>query len=259
MTPNDNLKIYLRSYIDKDVSDGFTLSGDFVSPENATDRSKTTYCATSGLGTDGDSADFEVDMLTDRDVGSFALKSNLKTFNVYYWDGAAYQLLAAYSANADEFLVFDAWPSNVTTQKIKITATHTITADEEKKIYLFDITKSIASLEPEKIKIERDHAKANFTNIYSGSVQVVKYPNHPKVKIDLSFKNLQGAKYTAYDLLKSQSLTDSFIVYLYMTDDYTLQGPESWHLVNDITGREESPGGNNFASGVVGDVNLREC
>lgn len=254
--PNTTAKTFYRSFIDQDLS-GYALSGDFSSNANVTDRLKNTYAITSGKGTDGDSADFIADMQFDRVIDTIMLKSNLKTFTIYYWDGLAWQSKKVYSANTSEFLVIDF--SEFTTSKIKITATHTITADEEKKIYLLEITKSIGELVPQDIDIDQDYSVEGMDNVYGGNIQVVKYPNYPKIRARLTFEHLKDSSYTTYAALKAQRRIDAYIVYLYFSDTVALLGEEAWYLVNDTASFLSSPTQSYVDNGIDGKLDLREC
>lgn len=253
--PNNAFKFYYRSYCDKDVT-GYTLSGDFNSAANATDRNRLTSAITSGDDTDGDSVDFIVDMNYDRDVDTIILKSNLKTFTIYYWDGAAYQTLQAYAANTDEFIALAV--TEQSTSRIKITATHTITANEEKKIYQLEITKKITEMNAEETKISKSWQGAGFPNLYGGSVRITKYPNHGKVTIKLAWEHLAGADFTAYDTLKNQLLIDVYSIYAYFSDTYNLLNVEAYYLVNDLRKYKADPTTEAMPGGVSGEMDLRE-
>lgn len=254
---NSTIKAYYRSYIDQDI-DGYTLSGDFTSAANVTDRLKTTYAITSGFGTDGVSAEIIADMTTDRSVDTVMLKSNFKNFIIYKWTGAAWSAIETYWNNANENLIVFSFTA-FDTQKIKIACTETIVANQEKKIYLLEITKTIGEITPQKIDIEQDYQEKDLDNIYGGSIQVIKYPNYPKVKIDLSFKNLQSSDYTVYALFKAMRKIDSYVVWVYFSDDYALLGPNAWYLVNDLSPFESTPSENHLSAGVEAKIKLREC
>lgn len=253
---NDKAYFYYRSYCDTDVT-GYTLTTDYENATNANDRNKLTYAITSGSGTDGDSVDYEIDMQYNRDVDTIVLKSNLKTFTIYYWDGLAYQSFTSYASNASGFLVISL--TEQSTSKIKITATHTITANEEKKIYNIEVTKLIVSMYIQDLGIDKEWPKVDFNNIYGGAIQVVKYPNHGKVDINLSFSNLTGADYTAYNTLKNKRLIDAYAVYIYYSDTFTLLNSEAYYLVNDKSDYKADPSSPTMASGVSGKMRLVEA
>lgn len=257
MAVNETAKIYLRSYIDCDAT-GYTLSGDFTPTANTIDRNKNTYAITSGKETDGESCDFIADMEFDREIDTIVLKSNLLAFTIYYWNGASYVELETYTDNAEEFLVIEF--RGIISSKIKITATHTITANEEKKLYMVEITRALGDMTFEKkVSIKKAHEVVSFKNIYGGTVQVVKYPNYGKVEISCEFESLYGDNYTMYQLLKEQRLIDAYNVYLYFSDDFDLLGKEAFYLVSDVSDFESSPFTDVVSLGITGLFEWHEC
>lgn len=262
--PNSTAKFYYRSFIDQDV-DGYTLSGDLTPTTRINDRRKNTYAYTDETGTgDGTAEQFTADMSYDRAIDTIFLKSNFKTFIVYYWNEDAtgtgedeWTEITSYSTNTDEFLVisFD----EIETKKIKIECTHTISANDEKKIYLCEITKYIDELNLESIKIKQQYEKRKFTNIYGGTIQVTKYPNRGKVSIDLLWNNMTATDYAVYENLKDLFLIDALNVYIYFSDDYSLLGEEALYLVNDISDIEASPASDTLSAGVDAEMELEEC
>jgi hypothetical protein len=262
--PNNTAKFYYRSYIDEDLT-GYAFAGAFTNTTNVNDRRKNTYAITSGLGTDGDSADFEADMLTERSFDTIFLKSNLKTFTIYYWDenetgtgGSGYVELTSYASNTSDWLAIDLGQTIYAT-KLKIVGTHTITASEEKKIHILEITSYINEINIEKIKIEQMFEREDFKNIYGGSVQIVKYPNRGKTQIDLSWGNMSASDYAVYIAIKQQSLIDAVVIYLYYSDDYDLLDDEALYLVNDIEDKLSTPASETMTAGVDGKMKLLEC
>jgi hypothetical protein len=257
---NQQMKCYWRSYIDRDVT-GWVLTGDLLSTENLQDRNKNTYSGTDGANDDTTTITEEFDMDWERDVEVFVLKSNLKEFNLQYWNGSAWSHFSpqvSYTTNTEEFLIITL-PSSVSTSKIKITATKTILADEEKKIYMFEITKGLATLDIGDIKILQRVEKDTFKNIRGGSVQVIRYPVYSKVKISITKSNLTSSNYTAYETLKNHLLIDSYSIYLYYSDSITLLGKEAYYLVNDAEDFVSSPETDTLAAGVGGKLKLEEA
>jgi hypothetical protein len=257
---NTKAQFYYKSYIDGDV-DGYSLNGDFGSTENMLDRNVNTYSITNGKDDDTLTATEEFDMKFDRTVGAFALRSNLKEFYLQYWDGSAWVSFSpaiSYTTNDKSFLLM-VLSTNITTSKIKLVATKTITADEEKKIYQFEITAKIAELYLESLEIEESWKKKKFETIYGGSVLITRYPNYGKTKMLLKFKNLAGTDYTAYKLLKNKMLVDSYNVYLYLSDDYDLFGEGAYYLVNDKAVFESIPAIPSLTAGIEGKLDLEEC
>lgn len=256
--PNNKAKFYYRSYIDQDV-DGYTLSGDIVPTTNINDRRKNTYATSDSTGTgDGTSEEFVADMLYDRTVDTIFLKSNFKTFTVSTWNGVGWDVAATYASNTEDMLKISI--TSVSTQKIKIACTHTITADDEKKIYLCDITQYINELSLEGIGVEQDHAKVNYENIYNGSVQITKYPNRGKVSINLDWANMSTTDYIIYSNLKSLFVSgNALLIYLYFSDSYDLLDNESVYLVNDLAAKDSTPKDTSMSAGVKTSMKLREC
>jgi len=264
MAANSKAKFYYRSFIDQDV-DGYALSGDFTPTASVNDRRKSTYAETDTTGTgDGTSEEFIADMLTERTIDTIFLKSNLKTFNVWMWSenetgtgGEGWELVTAYTVNAAPFLCisFD----DIVTSKIKIEATHTITANEVKKIYLLEITQLIGELNVEKSDIVQKYERESWRNIYGGSVQVVQYPNRGKTEIALSWSNMTAADYAVYSAIKAQTLIDAVLIYFYFSDDFDLMDSAGLYLVNDLEEKEATPSAETASAGVSGKMKLVEC
>lgn len=263
--PNSVAKFYYRSFIDQDV-DGYTLSGDLTPTANVNDRRKDTYAASDSTGTgDGTSEEIVADLQTERAIDTIFLKSNFKTFAVYYWEdegtgttgGGDYYEITSYATNASDFLEISF--TEINTSAIKIVCTHTIIANEEKEIYTLEITQSLGELNIEKIDQEQAHERENYKNIYGGSIQVVKYPNRGKASINLSWDNMSTADYAIYATLKTQSLIDAYLVYFYFSDDYDLLDDEALYLVNDIEDKKATPSSEALTAGVKGEMKLREC
>ena len=255
--PNSTAKFYYRSYIDQDL-DGYSLSGDLTPTTNINDRRKNTYATSDETGTgDGTSEEFIADMLTERTVDTIFLKSNFKTFTVYTWNGSDYDTAATYTSNTSDFLEISI--TSATTSKIKIACTHTITADEEKKIYLCDITSYIGELYIEDIDIKQKHEFEDYKNIYGGSIKIVKYPNRGKVEIDLGWSNMSTTDYATYTTLKAAFLLDALLIYVYYSTTYDLLDDEALYLVNDLEHKDNSPASQTLSAGINTDMELLEC
>lgn len=264
MAVNTKAKFYYRSFIDQDI-DGYALSGDFAPTTSVNDRRKTTYAVTDETGTgDGTSEEFIADLLTERTIDTIFLKSNFKTFTVWMWSenetgtgGEGWEKITNYTANASAFLCisFD----DIITSKIKITVTHTITANEEKKLYSLEITQFIGEMDVEKINFKQNHERESWKNIYGGSVQIVQYPNRGKLDLKLSWENMTATNYAIYSAIKAQSLIDAFLVYLYFSDDFDLIDSSGLYLVNDVEEKDATPSAETLSAGVSGDMHLLEC
>lgn len=266
--PNSKAKFYYRSYIDQDL-DGYTITDDYDPTVNINDRRKDTVatsCKPPGHDTDGTEVSIVADMHTERAIDTIFLKSNFKTFTVYYLEdeatgstgGGDYYEITSYASNASDFLEISF--AEINTSAIKIVCTHTITANEEKEIYALEITQALGELSVELPKdMRKKHKRTDFENIYGGSVQVVKYPNRGKLKLDLAWDNMTTADYAIYAMLKTQSLIDAYLVYFCFSDDYDLLDDEALYLVNDIEEKEATPSSEAITAGVKGEMKLREC
>lgn len=252
--PNDKAKFYQRSYCDQDL-DGYSISGDYANDENINDRNKLTYASTTE-SSDGTSEDIIIDLVYNRSIDTIVLKSNLKTFTIYYWNGSSYSALETYASNDKGFILLEV--DEISTSSIKITATHTIIADEEKKIYMLELTKKITEMYIQDIDIKKVWESTNLKNIYGGAVQVIKYPNHGKVDISLSWKSLKYNEFIAYDTLKNYVLTDSFAIYLYFSDEFTLLNEEAYYLVSDLSDYDHKPSSAAITTGIDGEMELLE-
>lgn len=251
---NTVMKAYLRSFCDQDVT-GYSFTGDFNNIGNINDRKKQTYAITDGFNDDTLTATEELDLKFDRDIDTIVLSGNMKEFNIKKWDGGWVEIYST-TTNTDSFLVLSL--SSFTTDKLQVNVIKTMVADEEKQINILEVTQKLTEIELETFSVDKVYERKVFKNIYGGSIQVIKYPNYGKLQLDLSWDNLTGANYTAYKVLKDRMLIDSYIVYLYYTDDYDLLGKEAWHLVNDITEFESTPFTDIFGAGVKGIIKLRE-
>lgn len=214
------------------------------------------YGSESVANVDG-KVEFVADMTSERSINAIMIKSNLKDFDLWQWTGSAYVLVKQYTANTSEFILYEF--TAIASSKIKIIGRTTITAAQEKKIYLLEITKSIGEIQIPKPDIKQVMETADFKNLYGGSVKIVKYYNYPKVKINISPKNITGTDYTTYALLKAKAKLDAYIVYLYFSDTYALLGEEAWYLVNDLADYEETPSEQHLYAGIDGKLELAEC
>lgn len=259
--PNSKAEFYYRSYVDGDA-DGYTLSGDLLSTDNMLDRNVNTFSGTDGANDDTTTVTETFDMEWERSVDTFVLRSNLKDFDIQYWDGAAWQAFSpalTYTTNTKEFLLIQL-ASAVDTSKIKLTMTKTITADEEKKIYQFEITKKITEMYLEEISnLTREWKQVEFSNIYGKSILVVKYPNYGNMEITLNFTGLTDAEYTAYKTMKERRIIDSFNIYIYLSDTFEFLGEGAYYLVNDASGFKSPPSNTTIPGGVDGEMILKEC
>lgn len=257
---NSKAEFYLRSFCDGDI-DGHTESGDLLSPGNMLDRNKNTFASTTGSNDDTVTVTEEFDLGWKRDIDTFVLRSNLRQFDIQYWDGSAWQAFSpavSYVANTEIFLLINL-AFSVSTSKIKLTMTKTIAADEEKKVSQFEVTEKITDMYIETAEVSQSWQNKKLHNIYGGSILVTQYPNHGKINIGLKFKNLTGSDYTAYKLLKDRILIDSYSVYVYLSDTYELLGEDAYYLVNDHADFDSTPASTALTAGIDGKLDLREA
>jgi hypothetical protein len=252
---NNVMKVYNQSFSDFDL-ENYTLTTDYEDEENAIKRNRNYFAETSGKAGVAFEVDYDIDIKFDHDIDAVVLNSNLSAFKIFYYD-TDWRELVEFTDNAKEFLVYEF--STITANKIRVRATQTITPDEEKRINLIEITKKLCEIDIETIGIEKGWQRTNFDNVFGGSIQVVKYANHGKIAIDLSFKNLTGNNFLAYALIKSYSVIAPLNVYLYFSDTYELLNEEAWYLVNDISDYDGSPTGEALTQGCSGSLKLREC
>ena len=258
--PKSVAEFYYRSYIDGDV-DGYTLSGDLLNTDRMLDRNVNTFSGTDGSNDDTDTVTEIFDMGWQRSVDTFVLRSNLKDFDIQYWDGAAWQAFSPavlYIVNAEEFLLIQL-SAPVDTSKIKLTMTKTIVADEEKKIYQFEITKKITEIYLETIDVSQAWKQKELSNIYNGSIMVVNHPNYGKITMKLDFTGLTESEYTAYKTLKGRRIIDSYSIYVYLSNTFDFFGISAYYLVNDISDFESTPSSSAIDNGMDGEILLREC
>jgi hypothetical protein len=112
--------------------------------DNVRDRSNNTAWVTTG-SVDADNTTFELDFGEIKRIDSILLlKHNFKSYEIQYWDGAAYQDFATaidetVFADDNSFHQFTA----VETQKVLLTIRGTQIVDDEKKLYQFICTEEI--------------------------------------------------------------------------------------------------------------------
>ena len=153
---------------------------------------------------------------------------------------------------------FEELTTPVSARYIKINATATITANEEKKIYELVVTEKICALPVSAIStLEQKYSRVNYQNIVGGSIQIVLFPQSPKLHAVLDFKNLTS-RYAEYDALKDAFILDSCLVYLYYSDLIDQLGYAALYLVNDILEKSLPLSSEVLAAGVDGSLELLE-
>lgn len=129
-------KIYTKNYVNSD--DTITVDSGSGSIANIYDRDIDSQWASSGANNDA----VDVTMIITFYEGSAAvsrtidtllmLNHNIKAFDVYYWDGAAYQLWHSFTGQAATYTFFSL--SSQTTSIVKIVFHTTQSANQEKKV-----------------------------------------------------------------------------------------------------------------------------
>ncbi|MFA6582671.1 MAG: hypothetical protein WCS77_00085 [Elusimicrobiaceae bacterium] len=118
----------------------------------AFDGNKRTRWITSGEATDGDAVSIERDFQTNRVVRClFVYDTNISDIAFYYWNGTAYVefqdgVNCEIIKSTDYKHIYVEAAANITTAKIKITGSATLTANQEKYIGLFHSFKLLGAL-----------------------------------------------------------------------------------------------------------------
>lgn len=135
----------------------------------------------SGYGTGGSSdaglTTLEVDMTDEHDITDILLVNhNFKAYTIQYWDGAAYQNFStpiAETVNADTTTHHNF--TQVSTSKVKLIVQGTMTADQDKLLAQFIITKRIGQFVGEPlIKKPRQEKGRKVRKMLSGRANVTK-------------------------------------------------------------------------------------
>lgn len=134
-----------------DISNtGVTLTAsqgnDFI--EYVRNRSNKSAWMTSD-SVDSDNTTIEIDFVDERTITDIILvKHNFKSYTIQYWDGAAYQDFSTAIAETTNTAVTTHHVFNsVSTLKILLTITGTMTPDEDKYLYQFIVTENIGQLQ----------------------------------------------------------------------------------------------------------------
>jgi hypothetical protein len=113
----------------------------------ARNRANTSAWVTSG-SVDADNTTYELDFVDSKVIDTLILaKHNFKNYTFKYWDGAAYQDVSpavAVTNNTSETTSHSF--TSVETTKVKVTITGTMTANQDKFLYQFIVTKLLGEL-----------------------------------------------------------------------------------------------------------------
>lgn len=132
--------------------------GGTVTPSSGTstqwfafDGRKDTFWVTSGEGTDGDSVSLERDFQTSRTIDTlYIYNTNIDNIAYDYWNGASWTSITGSNAtitkSSDGMYIHIKLNSATATEKIRITGSNTIVADEEKKVGLVIATSELGQL-----------------------------------------------------------------------------------------------------------------
>jgi hypothetical protein len=148
--PGQGVKFFYKSYSDIVRLDlgqiTVTLNNNDVIKNFMLDRSNFTKWVSFGADDDTISVTMTVDFKVNRFISDFFLiNTNLKDFELEYWDGALWQSLIVETTNADT--IYHNQFTGVNTTMVRLTMNTTITADQEKQIGQFIITEQIGQLE----------------------------------------------------------------------------------------------------------------
>jgi hypothetical protein len=103
----------------------------------------------SGEGTDGNAVSIEVDYGVNRTFDCFYIyNTNIDDITGWYWNGSSWvEITATITKSADGRYIFIKLPAAVTAQKVKLTGSNTITANQEKTVTLFYTFEEIGQFE----------------------------------------------------------------------------------------------------------------
>lgn len=258
----DKMKFYYRNFIDCEL-DGFTFAGDFSDENNVADRDGNTVALTSGFNDDDLPADFDVIFGQSRTVDTIFLNSNGKNIHIKYSTTASGEDFqdftpALWYSTSETFLKLEV--TSVSVRRVRLTITGTQTIDDEKRIIEFIITKKITEMSlPEGGEFISKAKGTEIENIEGGTVIVFNTPTMQKMEINLTMNNWTGADYIAYALLKQRRLIDSYLVYAFLSETISHLGADALYLMSDISDDINTPSAPNFAAGIDGEIQLREC
>lgn len=259
--PNAFARFYCRSFCDLVFGSAFFAGSTDYSGASliyANDRDYSTCATTSGKNSDATAVEFIIDLGVLRNIDTVAFLSNLRDFEVSYSAaGSSYTNMEIVTDNDDAVHVTEIG-SPVSARYIKIYATATNPADQEKKIYEVAVTAKICDLPVSEITtLEQNYIRTSDFNLRGGSIQVVLFPQSPKFHAVIGFKNLVSL-YDSYDDLKDAFVLDACIIRLYYSDSIHQLGNESFYLVNDISQKSFPLSGNVLSAGVDGSIELME-
>lgn len=172
----NQIRFFDKSKCDLDASNCVATASQGVGFENlARNRSNDTWWATSG-SVDSDNTTYTMNLVDMFLVDSILLvQHNFKSFTLKYWDGSAYQDFSSVIAptnctDSTSYFTF----TGVNTTKIQLTILGTQTANVDKVLAQFIITKQIAQLCAwPAIKAPSHDKNINVTKMVSGKSSVV--------------------------------------------------------------------------------------
>ncbi|MCA9405047.1 MAG: hypothetical protein KC684_00785 [Candidatus Omnitrophica bacterium] len=136
------LRFFAKDYNNIGLGGTVTASSADGTKEFAFDGLISTKWLTSGEGTDGDAVSLEMDYGTNRQFDCFYVyNTNIEDIVIAYWNGSSWVDVdssnAAIVKSSGNNFVFAKMNSEITTQKVRITGSNTIDADNEKYVTQF--------------------------------------------------------------------------------------------------------------------------
>jgi hypothetical protein len=136
------IRFFGTDYNAKELDGTSSASSRTANAQFAFDGLLSTKWVSDGEDTDGDAVYVEMDYGTNRTIDSlFVQKTNIEDVEVQYYSGSAWVTcnasIATVTKSADLFNLFVKLNASVTTQKVRVAGSNTVTPNEEKEVVLF--------------------------------------------------------------------------------------------------------------------------
>ncbi len=136
------LRFFGTDFANKTFEGTITASSADTLKTFAFDGLKGTRWTSSGENTDGDSVSLEMDFGFNRTIDSFYIyNTNIDNIVIATWNGSSWDDVTVSNATivkrSDDFFVFAKLTNSVTVDKIRVTGSNTIVANEEKHVSMF--------------------------------------------------------------------------------------------------------------------------
>jgi F5/8 type C domain len=258
---NDKAMFFYRSFCDfKSTGFSLALSTDYLSNTltYAVDRDLSTAATTSGKNSDATNADFIVDLIQARIIDTVFVRSNFSTFTIYHsTNGSSWTPYQAYTGNADGFVMARA--GTITARYIKVSCTATLPANQEKQLVELAITKFIDEIAINDLTdTQQVWQRISTQNLKGGSIQLVTFPQYPKISMLIGLKNML-TNWSTFESIKQEFVVDACLVYLYFSSQITPLGIGALYLMNDVADKAFPLSANTLVAGVDGELELHEA